>query len=189
MSQFAEFLPLIAFFAAYKMYDIYTAIVVMVIVMGVTMAYGKFKGKNPSKMQLGSLVLLIVFGGATVYLKDEMFLKWKPTILNWGFGIAFLGSHFIGKKTFAERMMESANIIATKGVWSRINISWILFFVVVGTLNLFVAYNFSTDFWINFKVFGSLGLTLVFVLGQVFYLMKVAKMPEQVKVDKSEESK
>ena len=95
----------------------------------------------------------------------RFFLKWKPTIVNWLFALVFLGSQLIGKKNVVRRLMES-KVRLPDPVWTRLNTSWVVFFVVCGALNLFVVYNFDTDTWIDFKLFGLMGLTLVFVLGQ-----------------------
>jgi intracellular septation protein len=104
-----------------------------------------------------------------------MFIKWKPTVLNWGFGFAFLISHFVGPKNFTERIMSAANISAPKTVWNKLNWSWVLFFLLSGALNIFVAYRFSTDIWVNFKLFGLFGLTFLFAIGQAVYLKNYIK--------------
>jgi intracellular septation protein len=100
-----------------------------------------------------------------------VFIKWKPTVVNWLFGLVFLGSQFFGQRTLIERMMGHA-IAAPSPVWSRLNWAWTLFFVFMGLLNLYVAFNFSEDTWVNFKLFGMMGLTLVFVFAQAFYLSR-----------------
>ena len=122
-------------------------------------------------MHLITLAILIVFGGLTLVLRDPVFIKWKPTVVNWMFGAAFLGSQFIGKRTLVERMMGHAISVPTP-VWSRLNWAWILFFISMGLLNIYVAYSFSEATWVNFKLFGMMGLTLVFVFGQAFYLSR-----------------
>lgn len=170
MSQLTEIIPLIGFFIAYKAYDIYAAVIVLMILMTLGVIYTKICKKPITNMQIISWLLVIVFGAITLLFRDEIFIKWKPTVLNWGFAIAFLLSQFFGKENFTQRIMSAAKIEAPKKIWSRLNYSWILFFIVSGALNLFVAYNFDTEVWVNFKLFGFLGLTLLFGLGQAVYL-------------------
>ena len=128
-------------------------------------------------MHLVTLAIIVIFGGATLILQDEMFIKWKPTILNWLFALAFFASHFIGDKTIVQRMMSSA-ITLPPAIWTRLNIGWTIFFTVVGFINLYVVYNFDTETWVDFKVFGILGLTLVFVFLQFFFIARYVK-PDQ----------
>jgi intracellular septation protein len=127
------------------------------------------------------LILLLFFGGITLLLQDEVFLKWKPTVVNWLFGAAFLGSQFIGSKTIIERMMGHA-IELPAAIWTRLNLAWTVFFIALGIINLYVAFNFDTDTWVDFKLFGMLGLTIVFVLAQAVNLTR------QMKTDSGQES-
>ena len=136
-------------------------------------------------MQIASLLLILVFGGATLYLRDETFVKWNPSVLNWLFAVAFFLSQFIGKKTIIERVMHSASIQLPKALWAKLNLAWVVFFVLLGFINLYVAFNFSTDVWVNFKVFGMLGITLVFVALQGAYLAKLNAFTQDKK-DSSE---
>ncbi len=123
-------------------------------------------------MHLITLLLLIVFGGATLLLKDPTFIKWKPTAINWLFAAVFLGSHFIGAKPLVQRMMGHAVELTDQRIWYKLNYAWIGFFVFSGIANLIVAFSFSEDIWVDFKLFGLMGLTLIFVVGQAFYLAK-----------------
>ena len=132
------------------------------------------------KMHLITLAILVVFGGLTLILQDPVFIKWKPTVVNWLFGATFLGSRFIGDKTLVERMMSHA-ITAPVAIWQRINWAWVVFFIAMGVLNIYVAYNFSEETWVNFKLFGMMGLTLVFVFGQAFYLSRYMEAEEEPK--------
>lgn len=141
----------------------------------VQVGFSWLKTRKVENMHLVTLVLIVVLGGATLYLQDERFIKWKPTVVNWLFGLAFLGSQLIGKYTFIERMMKE-NITLPQVIWRRLNLSWTLFFFVLGFANLFVIYNYDTDTWVNFKLFGMLGLTLVFVVLQALVLSRF--MPE-----------
>nr|VFK60507.1 MAG: intracellular septation protein [Candidatus Kentron sp. TUN]VFK69828.1 MAG: intracellular septation protein [Candidatus Kentron sp. TUN] len=133
-----------------------------------------FRRRHVENMHLITLGLLIVLGGATLVFKEEIFIKWKPTIVNWLFALVFWGSRFVGEKPLVRRMMES-NIDLPPAIWERLNTSWIIFFISVGFLNLYVVYYFSTEFWVNFKLFGLLGITLAFVVSQSFYLMRHMK--------------
>lgn len=170
MSQLFELIPLVGFFISYKMYDIYVAVCVLMALMAIGLLVQKAQKKPVSNMQWMSFVLVLIFGGITLFFHNELFIKWKPTVLNWGFGLVFLLSHFFGKKNFTERLLEAANIEAPKKVWNRLNLSWVIFFFLSGALNIFVAYSFSTDFWVNFKLFGLFGLTFAFAIGQAVYL-------------------
>jgi intracellular septation protein len=131
-------------------------------------------------MQWITLGLIVVMGGATLYLQDEQFIKWKLSIIEWLFGAAFLASQYIGKKPFIERMM-GANIELPKHIWKRLNISWALFFIGVGFLNLYVMHHYSTDDWVNFKTFGVPALMAVFILVQMVFLYKYAPETEAKK--------
>src|SRR5579871_1021280 len=172
MSQLFELIPLVGFFIAYKTHDIYVAVIVLMVLMGLGLVVHRVQKKTITNMQWVSFILVVIFGGITLLFRNEIFIKWKPTVLNWSFGLAFLISQFIGKKNLTERIMSAAKIHAPKHVWTRLNLSWVIFFVLSGALNLFVAYRFSTDFWVNFKLFGLFGLTFLFAIGQAVYLKK-----------------
>ncbi len=171
MKQILEFIPIILFFIAYKFYDIYVATGVIIVATLIQVSITWLVYRKVEKMQWITLGLIIVFGGATIYLQDENFIKWKLTIIEWLFGIAFLGSQFIGKKTFVERMM-GANIELPSHIWTRLNLTWALFFISVGFINLFVMYSFSTDDWVLFKTFGVPGLMVLFIIVQMVFLYK-----------------
>ena len=174
-----DFFPILAFFIAFKITGnsesgIYTATAVLMIASFIQITVFWLMYKRFEKMHLITLAVVLLFGGATLLLHDERFIKWKPTVVNWLFGAVFLGSQFIGKKPIVQRLMERTIELPT-GIWARLNWSWILFFVFLGGSNLFVVYQFDTDTWVNFKLFGMLGLTVLFVVGQSFYLMRHAK--------------
>lgn len=126
------------------------------------------------RMHLITLAILLVFGTLTLFLKDPMFIKWKVSIINWGFALAFVVSQYVGvRRTLAERMMASA-IQVPAPIWLKANWLWAGFFTFVGIINLIVAYNFSEEAWVDFKLFGVLGLTFAFIIAQVFYLQRHA---------------
>jgi intracellular septation protein len=170
--------PIILFYAAYQLYDIYVATAVAIFAAFAQTALFWLKTRRFENMHLMVLAILIVFGGLTLFLRDPIFIMWKPTLVNWLFGVAFLGSHFIGKRTIAERMMSKA-ISVPAPVWVRVNAAWTFFFLVVGALNIYVAYHFEEETWVNFKMFGIIGLTLVFVFGQAFYLSRYMEVAEE----------
>ncbi len=122
-------------------------------------------------MHLVSLALITLFGGATLIFHNPEFIKWNPTILNWLFAAAFLGSQFIGNKPLIERLMSHAISVPAK-TWRKLNLGWIGFFLVSGALNLWVAYQFSQETWVNFKLFGLLGLSIGFIVAQAIYLAR-----------------
>lgn len=166
-----DFFPLILFFIAYKWQGIYAATGVAIAASFVQVGYSWLRHHKLEKSHVVTLVIITFFGGATLLLQDETFIKWKPTVLNWVFAVAFLTSQFVGKKTLTEHMMGTAVKLPTE-IWLRINFSWIIFFLAMGAANLFVAFNYDTDTWVDFKVFGMLGLTIVFLVLQVFYLAR-----------------
>jgi len=179
-----DLFPIILFFVAYKMYDIYVATAVAIAAAFVQTGLFWIRHRKFEKMHLITLGILVLFGGLTLILRDPVFIKWKPTVVNWLFGATFLGSQFIGEKTLVERMMGHA-INAPGAVWQRLNIAWVIFFIFMGVINIYVAYTFSEATWVNFKLFGMMGLTLVFVFAQAFYLSRYMETDEQG----SEESK
>ena len=178
MKQLLEFIPIVLFFIAYKLYDIYvaTGVVIAATIIQVTITWIKYR--KVEKMQWITLGLIIVMGGATIYLQNEAFIKWKLTIVEWLFGFAFLGSQFIGKKTFVERMM-GANLELPVVIWKRLNLLWSAFFIGVGCLNLYVMYTFNTDDWVTFKTFIVPALMVVFIVAQMIYLYKYLPETEE----------
>ena len=164
-----DLFPILLFFVAYKMYDIYVATAVAIAAAFVQTGLFWLKHRKFEKMHVITLLILIVFGGLTLILRDPVFIKWKPTVVNWLFGLSFLGSQFIGERTLVERMMGHA-ITVPVPVWRRLNWAWVLFFIAMGLINIYVAYSYSEETWVNFKLFGMMGLTLVFVFAQAFYL-------------------
>jgi len=174
MKMMFDFLPVVLFFVVYKMVDIYAATAVLIAACAVqTIAHRLMKGSF-EKSHVITLVLVAIFGGLTLYLQDENFIKWKPTAINWLFAVIFLGSQFIGEKTIVERMMGST-ITLPSLVWTKLNIAWALFFIALGALNIYVAFSFDTDTWVNFKLFGLMGLTFAFIIMQSIYLMPYLK--------------
>ena len=165
MQLLLDLLPVIAFFIAYKMADIYVATAVLIVGVLLQTAYSWIRHRKVSPMLLVSAVLVLVFGGLTLLIHDKTFIQWKPTIVNWLFAAAFLVSARMRGPTVVQRLMGE-NIQLSPDDWLRLNRMWIVFFLVAGALNLFVAYRFDEATWVNFKLFGLMGLTLVFALAQ-----------------------
>lgn len=182
MKMLFDFFPILLFFVAYKLYNIYVATAVIIVATILQVAWTWFYQRRVENMHLITLAFVVVLGGATLLLHDEMFIKWKPTVVNWIFALVFLGSQFIGSKPIVQRLMESQVAVTTEKVWIRLNLGWASFFILMGFINLYVAYNFSTDFWVNFKLFGMLGLTLLFVILQSVYLMQYL-VPEEASAE------
>ena len=175
-----DLFPIILFFAAYKMYDIYVATAVAIAAAFVQTGLFWMKNRRFENMHLITLGILIVFGGLTLALRDPVFIKWKPTVVNWLFAAVFLGARMFSETSLIERMMGHA-VSVPKQIWDRLNWAWVLFFVFIGVINLYVAFNYSEDTWVNFKLFGMMGLTLVFVFGQAFYLGRYMETTEDEK--------
>jgi intracellular septation protein len=171
MKLLIDFFPVLLFFVAYKVHDIYFATAVLIAATFVQVGYVWLKTRKIETMHLITLVLILVFGGATLWLQDEAFIKWKPTVVNWLFGAAFLFTQIFGKKTLIERMM-GGNISLPETVWPRLNMAWGLFFLSLGGVNLYVVRHFDTETWVNFKLFGMLGLTVAFIVLQSIYLSR-----------------
>lgn len=171
-----DFFPVIAFFVAYKLTDIYVATGVIIVAVILQTSVQWIRHRKVSSMALISGALVLVFGGLTLLIHDKAFIQWKVTIVNWLFAAAFLASLFFGERTLIERMLGE-NVQLERPLWRKLNVAWATFFSLVGALNLYVAYRFSEDVWVNFKLFGVLGLTLVFALAQGVWL--ASKMPAE----------
>jgi intracellular septation protein len=169
-----DLFPVVLFFIAYKTYDIYVATAVLIVACFVqTMGHWAIH-RRFEKSHLITLLLVSLFGGATLLLQDEMFIKWKPSVINWLFGVVFIGSQFIGKQPFIQRMLGS-QLELPQSIWRNLNSAWALFFIALGFLNLYVVYHYDTDTWVDFKLFGLMGLTLGFILLQGLYLSRHIK--------------
>jgi intracellular septation protein len=171
-----DFFPILFFFIAYKFFDIYVATGVAIASTFLQIAITWFKTRTVATMQLVTLAVIIIFGGLTLYLHDEQFIMWKPTVINWLFGGAFLVTHLVGQKTAIERMLGT-NLTLPNPVWRRLNLGWVIFFLCMGAANLYVMSHFDRDTWVNFKLFGMLGLTLIFVVLQSLYLSRYMAEP------------
>ena len=182
MKILADLFPVILFFIAYQLFDIYIATQVAIAAAAVQVVYNRLRYGKVETMHWVTLGLLVVFGGLTLALRDPTFIKWKPTVVNWLFAVAFLLSQLFMKRSLLRRMMDHA-VNMPDAAWLRLNTAWVTFFTAMGVLNLYIAYNFSEAVWVNFKLFGFLGLTLVFMLAQGFYLARFVEPDEPTTED------
>jgi intracellular septation protein len=166
-----DIFPVVLFFIAFKFYDIYVATAVAMGATFVQIGWVWLRHRKVDNMLWVSLALIVVFGGATLLLQDETFIKWKPTVLYWLFAAVLAAAALGFRKNLIRAMME-AQVTLPEAVWGRLLASWIVFFVLMGALNIIVAYNFSTDAWVNFKLFGGIGLMLVFIVLQGLMLAR-----------------
>jgi intracellular septation protein len=210
-----DLFPILLFFVAYKFAGIYWATAVAIGTAALQVAWVWVRRHRVERMQLVTLGLLVVLGGLTIALHDPIFVMWKPTIVNWLFAAAFLVSQWIGDRPLTERMMGHA-VTVPGAIWARLNLAWVLFFIISGLMNLFVVYwasgfyqaqqaliaatgdsaidlslcaeRFTADLlalctdaqsreevWVNFKLFGMMGMTILFVIAQAFYLARHIK--------------
>ena len=150
------------------------ATVVMIIVSVAQIGYLLSRGKKVDPMLWVSLLIVGIFGGATIYFHNENFIKWKPTVLYWCFAAALIGGQIFMRKNLIRSMMEQ-QIKLPDIIWQRLNLAWSAFFLAMGVLNLYVAFNFPTAIWVNFKLFGGMGLMFAFIIAQSLFLSKYMK--------------
>ena len=166
-----DLFPVILFFAAFKVSGIFVATAVAIVATFAQIGWVWFRHRKVDTMLWVSLVVVTLFGGATLILQDETFIKWKPTVLYWCFAFTLGFGTLVLKKNLM-RALLSEQMQLPDEAWHRVNLSWIGFFAFMGVANLLVAYNFPTDTWVNFKLFGGIGLMLVFVVIQGVMLSK-----------------
>ncbi|HEX8589871.1 septation protein A [Pseudomonas sp.] len=184
MKQFIDFIPLILFFIVYKISPqavdvlghsfmvggIYSATAMLIASSLVVYGILYVRQGKLEKSQWLTLIACLVFGSLTLAFHSETFLKWKAPVVNWVFALIFGGSHFIGDRLLIQRIMGHA-LTLPQAVWTKLNIAWIVFFLFCGAANLYVAFTYQ-EFWVDFKVFGSLGMTLLFLVGQGIFLAR-----------------
>ncbi|MDD3381164.1 MAG: septation protein A [Rugosibacter sp.] len=200
-----DLLPIFLFFSAFKYYEshkeaaaellntlfsslgfasgflpsqspILVATLVVMVATALQIAYVRLRHGKVDAMLWISLILVTVFGGLTLVLHDETFIKWKPTLLDWLFTLVLLVSARFFNRNLIRAMMEK-QVQLPEPLWRNLNYAWAAFFAFMGVLNLYIAFNFSTDIWVNFKLFGGIGLMLLFVLAQGIFLTK--HMPQE----------
>ena len=177
MKQLLELLPLVLFFGAYQMdgdtltvggwshtFDgIFSATAVLMISTALTWLVSSLLEKRNDKRLMWMTLAVLLFGAATLILRDQRFIQWKPTVFNWVLASVFLGSQFVGERTVLERVLGS-QLSLPRRIWRRLNVLWIGNFALVGALNLFVAYRFEEAVWVSYKLYSSIGFTLALML-------------------------
>jgi intracellular septation protein len=166
-----DLFPVLVFFIAFKLQGIYVATATAIVATFLQIGYLAARRRRIDPMLWVSLAIIVVFGGATLLLHDETFIKWKPTVLYWLFASALAGAHLLFRRNLI-RLMLGAQMQLPEPVWTRLNWSWVAFFAVMGVVNLFVAYNYNTDQWVNFKLFGGTGLMVLFVIAQALLVAR-----------------
>lgn len=179
-----DLFPLLLFFVAYRFADIYVATAVAMVAAIGQLAYIKLRRHQIEPMHWINLVVIVVFGGATLWLQNDAFIKWKPTVLYWLFAVILLASQLIWHQNLLQKLLAGKVALTDTG-WRGLSISWSSFFLFAGALNLFVAFSglFSESAWVNFKVFGLMGLLILFVIVQSMWLGKhIISEPAQPEV-------
>ncbi|MES2213033.1 MAG: septation protein A [Pseudomonadota bacterium] len=164
-----EYLPLVIFFITYRLADLYWAVGACMASTLAVSAYHYLKYGKISPAQAFGVATMMILGLLTLWFRDERFIKWKPTIVYWALAIGFTVTHFVGKK-FAMQHMLDQQISVPQHTWRRLNVAWVVFFLAMGCLNLWVAFQYDTSTWVSFKLFGATLLTLVFIAAQMFWL-------------------
>jgi intracellular septation protein len=177
MSALAEILPLILFFVAYKVLGMKVATGVAIVAVLLQVGLRLIQKRKVEPMLWVTLAIVVVFGGATIISGDERYIKWKPSLIYWSAAVALLVARFGFGKDFVRRGFEKA-FSPPDGVWIRLLAAWVVFLLALGGLNLFVATHYSSDVWVNFKLFGTVGLMLAFFAVQVAALWRYRKEEE-----------
>ncbi|KYP97520.1 intracellular septation protein A [Sodalis-like endosymbiont of Proechinophthirus fluctus] len=171
MKQFLDFLPLVVFFIVYKLYDIYYASGALIAASALVLVYTWLCYHKIEKITMITFVLVAIFGSLTLYYHDAEFIKWKVTVIYTLFAAALLISQFVLNKPLIQRMLDKEIHLPAR-VWNNLNIAWALFFLVCGAANIYIAFWLPQSIWVNFKVFGLTGLTLVFTLLSGAYIYR-----------------
>ena len=166
-----DLFPVILFFTVFKWLGIYAATTAAIVATLGQIAWVKYRHGKVDGMLVASGVIIVVFGGATLLLHDETFIKWKPSVLYWLFATTLFFAEIIWNKNFIRSMMQ-AQVTLPDPVWRTLNHAWAGFFTLLGFLNLYVAYHFDTASWVNFKLFGTTGLMFAFIILQSVYLSR-----------------
>lgn len=165
-----DLLPVLLFFVAINIWDIFVATAVAIAASLLQVGWLAVRKKKIDVMVWVSLAIIVVFGGLTLYLRDKTFIQWKPTVLYWLFGAVLAGSSLLRRNLI--RALLSHEVQLPEQVWARLNWIWVGFFVFMGAANLYVAYNYSEKIWAAFKLFGGMGLMLLFIVVQAAFLAK-----------------
>lgn len=175
-----DLFPLLLFFIAFRFADIYAATAVAMTASVAQIIWLKLTGRPIEGMHWINLAVIVIFGGATLWLHSDVFIKWKPTVLYWLFGGALIIGRWIFKRNLVRRMLDK-QIELPDAIWSRLNASWALFFLAAGALNLYVAFSghFTESQWVTFKAFGLMGIMIVFVVAQSLWLGRYIQTPAE----------
>jgi intracellular septation protein len=192
MKALFDFFPLILFFAAFKLYDIYVATAIAIAATFLQVAYVWIKYRRFETTHIITLVVISFFGGLTLFFHNDAFIMWKPSVVNWIFSAIVLGSVAVNRSVIKTLMGKQLDL--PDRIWNRLSIAWGVFFLAMGFLNMYIAFYYQLDLpdevrreiWVNFKVFWMLGLTLLFSVGQMFF---IAKYLDPKALDKSENTK
>jgi len=173
-----EYIPLVIFYVFWKFGDIYWATGSLIVTSALQILYFVIRKKPIPTKNWVFFGLIAVFGGLTIFMHDDTFLKWKVTVINGFFALALLVSNYVFKKNIIKQFLGESLTLPEK-IWSKLNFSWAIFFALCGLLNLYIAFNFDQEVWVNFKVFGLTGLTFIFAIGSVFSLYKYMPQDEE----------
>lgn len=173
-----EYIPLIVFFIFYKFADIYWATGSLIVTSAIQIGYYLLKKEPIPKRNLIFFGLILIFGGLTIFFHDDAFLKWKVTIINALFAVVLIVSQVVFKKNLIKEML-SEGLSLPDNIWTKLNLAWALFFLLCSLLNIYIAYNFSLETWVNFKVFGLMAMTFVFAIGSILALYKYLPKEEE----------
>ncbi|WP_068545148.1 septation protein A [Thalassotalea crassostreae] len=187
MAAFFEFIPLIIFFVFYKMFDVFVATGALIVASFIQIAILKFQKKTVSKQQWIVLGMVSVFGGMTIFFHNDAFIKWKVTVIYGFFAAGLLFSRYVLKKNLLEKMLGE-QLKAPSAAWDKVNIMWVLFFIACAVSNVYVAFSFSQDVWVNYKVFGLTIAMFVFAIISMIPLFKYMPKDDEPQVveDKTE---
>ena len=178
-----EFLPILSFFVAFKFWGVFVATAVMLAMLLAVVAYQWLRHRKVGPMLLVSAGIGLIFGGLTLWLHDQTFVQWKPTVVYWLLAAALLAGGWFTDKPLVQKMMD-ASLQLPDAAWRTLNTIWAVGFIAIGAVNLYVVYHFSLDTWVDFKAYGLTALTLVFALGQGVWL--AGKLPSEAEPTESD---
>ena len=180
-----DYLPVVIFYITFKKYGIYMACKVIIATCFLQMVYDRIKNKKWSKMLVTFFFLALIFAGSTILLHDPEYIKWKLSIAYWSLGVICCGSLFIGKGSILKSFLKGKVEMPSKN-WVYLTLAWSLFFIALGFVNLYIIKHYDTNFWVNFKLFGTLGSTLAFLLIQAPFLAKYVIEDDKKDQDKGD---
>ncbi|MDP1573824.1 MAG: septation protein A [Coxiellaceae bacterium] len=174
-----DYFPIVFFFIAYKFFGVYVATAVTMGACALQNIIYWLMHRRFEKLHLITLISVVVLGSFTLIFHNAIFIQWKPTIIYWVFASVLLSSHYFSSKNVLARMLDDKIILPEK-IWDQLNVAWAFFFIFLGILNVYVLYHYSLDAWVNFKLFGTLGLTLAFAIGQALYMSRYIKVEQSL---------